>query len=96
MADIDDIEQPGTTKLIPNEPDLEQLREAAAGCTACALYKNATQTVFGEGPDRAPIMFVGEQPGDSEDLAGHPFVGRPANCSTAALRKPASIAAAPM
>ena len=75
MADIDDIEQPGTTKLIPNEPDLEQLREAAAGCTACALYKNATQTVFGEGPDRAPIMFVGEQPGDSEDLAGHPFVG---------------------
>jgi len=75
MADIDDIDQPSTTGLIPNEPDLEQLREAAAGCTACALYKNATQTVFGEGPDRAPIMFVGEQPGDSEDLAGHPFVG---------------------
>ena len=75
MADIDDIEQPSATGLIPNEPDLEQLREAAAECTACPLYKNATQTVFGEGPDGAVIMFVGEQPGDSEDLAGHPFVG---------------------
>ena len=61
--------------LIPNEPDLDALREAAAGCTACPLYRNATQTVFGEGPERARIMFVGEQPGDSEDLAGHPFVG---------------------
>src|SRR5881227_1117988 len=75
MADIDDIEQPRATGLIPNEPDLEGLREAAAECTACPLYRNATQTVFGEGPDRAQIMFVGEQPGDAEDLAGHPFVG---------------------
>ena len=75
MADIDDIEQPRATGLIPNEPDLEGLREAAAECTACPLYRNATQTVFGEGPDRAVIMFVGEQPGDYEDLAGHPFVG---------------------
>ena len=64
MADIDDIEQPRATGLIPNEPDLEGLREAAAECTACPLYRNATQTVFGEGPDRAAIMFVGEQPGD--------------------------------
>jgi len=47
----------------------------AAACTLCPLYRNATQTVFGEGPTGAPIMMVGEQPGDQEDLAGHPFVG---------------------
>jgi DNA polymerase len=75
MAETGDIERASAAGLIPNEPDLEELREAAAECTACPLYKNATQTVFGEGPDRAQIMFVGEQPGDSEDLAGHPFVG---------------------
>ena len=51
------------------------LREAAAHCTACALYRNATQTVFGEGPQGALVMLIGEQPGDAEDLAGHPFVG---------------------
>jgi len=51
------------------------LREAAAHCTACGLYRNATQTVFGEGPERALVMLVGQQPGDAEDLAGHPFVG---------------------
>ena len=60
---------------VPNTTDVEGLREAAAGCTACPLYKNATQTVFGEGPERAEIMLVGEQPGNDEDLAGHPFVG---------------------
>ena len=53
----------------------EALREEAMGCTRCHLYKHATQTVFGEGPVTADIMFVGEQPGDQEDLAGHPFVG---------------------
>ncbi|MFD1788016.1 UdgX family uracil-DNA binding protein [Sphingomonas floccifaciens] len=51
------------------------LREEAMGCTRCHLYKHATQTVFGEGPVDARMMFVGEQPGDQEDLAGHPFVG---------------------
>src|SRR6185312_15907739 len=51
------------------------LREEAASCRACPLWKNATQTVFGEGPPHARIMLVGEQPGDKEDLAGHPFVG---------------------
>ncbi len=51
------------------------LREEAMGCTRCPLWKPATQTVFGEGPDDAPLMFVGEQPGDQEDLAGRPFVG---------------------
>jgi DNA polymerase len=51
------------------------LREAAAGCKACDLWKTGTQTVFGEGPPNAQIMFVGEQPGDAEDRIGHPFVG---------------------
>ena len=54
---------------------LEVLRAEAAGCTACPLYKNATQTVFGEGPPDAALVFVGEQPGDSEDLEGRAFVG---------------------
>ena len=53
----------------------EALRDEAAACTRCHLYKHATQTVFGEGPVDAALMFVGEQPGDQEDLAGHPFVG---------------------
>jgi uracil-DNA glycosylase len=55
--------------------DIETLREEAADCRACPLYKNATQTVFGEGRQTARIMLVGEQPGDKEDLAGKPFVG---------------------
>ncbi len=54
---------------------LASLRRTAMSCTRCALYKPATQTVFGEGPADADLMFVGEQPGDQEDLAGHPFVG---------------------
>lgn len=54
---------------------MAQLRASAAECTGCDLYKRATQTVFGEGTPRASIMFVGEQPGDQEDLTGHPFVG---------------------
>jgi uracil-DNA glycosylase len=53
----------------------EALRDEAAGCTRCPLFKDATQTVFGEGAIDAPLMFVGEQPGDQEDLAGKPFVG---------------------
>jgi DNA polymerase len=54
---------------------LSQIRAEAEKCTACPLYKHATQTVFGEGPARARIVLVGEQPGDQEDLAGKPFVG---------------------
>ena len=54
---------------------LDGLREAAAGCRACDLYKTATQTVFGEGAEHARVMFVGEQPGDREDQEGKPFVG---------------------
>jgi uracil-DNA glycosylase family protein len=54
---------------------LKTLREEASRCRACHLWKNATQTVFGEGPQDAQVMLVGEQPGDKEDLAGKPFVG---------------------
>jgi DNA polymerase len=55
--------------------NLSRIREEAAGCRRCHLWKRATQTVFGEGPSSARLMLVGEQPGDQEDLAGEPFVG---------------------
>lgn len=61
--------------FLPARLSLKALREAAAICRGCGLYKYATQTVFGEGRLRALFMFVGEQPGDSEDRLGHPFVG---------------------
>lgn len=61
--------------LLPPRATLPQLRLIAAGCKACPLWKTGTQTVFGEGPRRAELMLVGEQPGNDEDLAGHPFVG---------------------
>jgi len=61
--------------LREDREDLETVRDAAARCRACHLWKHATQTVFGEGPDDAPLMLVGEQPGDKEDIAGKPFVG---------------------
>jgi uracil-DNA glycosylase family protein len=60
---------------VPQTSSWSELREAARDCEACPLYKRATQTVFGEGPRHAPIMLVGEQPGDYEDVAGKPFVG---------------------
>jgi uracil-DNA glycosylase family protein len=59
----------------PGKPTVEGLRRRARGCTDCPLFANATQTVFGEGPPKAMLMLVGEQPGDAEDRAGHPFVG---------------------
>jgi uracil-DNA glycosylase len=61
--------------FLPPRSTLPALRAAAAGCTGCDLYRNATQTVFGEGPAPARFVFVGEQPGDQEDRSGHPFVG---------------------
>ena len=61
--------------LLPDRPTIDSVRAVAGGCKACDLYKRGTQTVFGEGPKRAEIMLVGEQPGDAEDLVGHPFVG---------------------
>jgi DNA polymerase len=65
----------------------EKLLDEARGCRRCDLYKHATQTVFGEGPLDASIMFVGEQPGDQEDLAGRPFVGPAGQLFDAALEK---------
>ncbi len=61
--------------LIPAHPTIPALRNAAAGCRACDLWKGATQTVFGEGRARSKVMFVGEVPGNDEDLQGRPFVG---------------------
>lgn len=61
--------------MTPASHNLKTLREQAADCRACPLWKDATQTVFGEGPQHASLMLVGEQPGDKEDLAGKPFVG---------------------
>jgi DNA polymerase len=66
---------PPVPDLLPGKPTLKSVRDAAEDCRACHLYKKATQTVFGEGPRKAEVMLVGEQPGDAEDLAGHPFVG---------------------
>jgi DNA polymerase len=62
-------------ELIPAKPTLPLLRAAAADCRACDLWKRGTQTVFGEGPRRSEVLFVGEQPGNEEDLMGKPFVG---------------------
>jgi DNA polymerase len=61
--------------LIPPRPTLQKLQNAARGCKACPLWKTGTQTVFGEGSPHAKVVFVGEQPGNDEDLAGKPFVG---------------------
>ncbi|HET6796917.1 MAG TPA: UdgX family uracil-DNA binding protein [Gemmatimonadales bacterium] len=71
--------------FIPPRPTLPKLRAAAAGCRGCHLWVNATQTVFGEGPREAEVMFVGEQPGDLEDRSGHPFVGPAGRLLDAAL-----------
>jgi DNA polymerase len=62
-------------ELLPADPSLPEVRDISKGCKACHLYLRGTQTVFGEGPPKADIMMVGEQPGDAEDLAGRPFVG---------------------
>lgn len=61
--------------FVPDTTSLKKLSAAAHECTGCDLYKNATQVVFGEGPQQARVMFVGEQPGDQEDRQGAPFVG---------------------
>ena len=69
MADVEQLALDG------DRPDLDGLREEAAHCKACDLWKTGTQTVFGEGAPEAEVMFVGEQPGDREDIDGRPFVG---------------------
>ena len=73
------------SKLAAEKSSLTGLRRAAVGCRACDLWKHATQTVFGEGSTKATIMFLGEQPGDREDLAGRPFVGPAGNLLDEAL-----------
>lgn len=67
--------QMSATQLIPPHPTLDKLRTIARDCKACDLWMRGTQTVFGEGARHAEVMFVGEQPGDKEDIAGRPFVG---------------------
>jgi uracil-DNA glycosylase len=66
---------PGAGAFVPPNADLRQLKEAVTGCEGCELYQHATQPVFGEGPADARVVLIGEQPGDSEDRAGRPFVG---------------------
>ena len=73
--------------LVPDGADHDELVQAARGCTACDLYKRATQAVFGEGPTPAPLMLVGEQPGDQEDEQGRPFVGPAGRVLDAALEE---------
>jgi DNA polymerase len=71
--------------FLPARLSLKSLREAAAHCEGCDLYKNATQTVFGKGPRSAPMILLGEVPGDEEDKQGHPFVGPAGRLLDAAL-----------
>jgi uracil-DNA glycosylase len=69
------IEKRSARDFLPEKHTLECLRQAAKNCKGCDLYRNATQTVFGEGPSHANVMLIGEQPGDVEDQQGKPFVG---------------------
>src|SRR5688500_5309216 len=71
--------------LMPPRPTVNKLRDAAAECTACHLWKTGTQTVFGEGRQTSTVMFIGEQPGNTEDLEGRPFVGPAGNLLDRAL-----------
>jgi DNA polymerase len=73
--------------LVPPKPTLPKLRQAAANCRACDLWERGTQAVFGEGSPRARVMFVGEQPGDREDIEGRPFVGPAGRILDASLEK---------
>jgi uracil-DNA glycosylase family protein len=69
------VDTGSAAEYLPASRALSALREAAAGCQACPLWRTGTQTVFGEGAETSDVMFVGEQPGDKEDQAGRPFVG---------------------
>lgn len=77
----------GAYPPVEGRPTLSKLREAASHCRACDLWKTGTQTVFGEGAARATLLLVGEQPGDKEDRAGHPFVGPAGGILDGALRE---------
>lgn len=74
-AKLTAAEQPGAQEFVPRSPDLHALREAAEHCRGCELWRGATRVVFSAGASGARLFFVGEQPGDKEDLAGEPFVG---------------------
>jgi uracil-DNA glycosylase len=67
--------RPSAAEFVPDTNSLKELSKASQDCRGCDLYKGGTQTVFGEGPKKAKVMLVGEQPGDQEDKAGQPFVG---------------------
>jgi DNA polymerase len=69
------MQAPSAEPFVPDSRDLSDLSKAVQRCEGCDLYKTATQAVFGEGPQRADIVLVGEQPGDQEDVQGRPFVG---------------------
>jgi DNA polymerase len=75
MGNLQDLPEEMRDAARHGQAKLDDLREAARGCRACELYRNATQTVFGTGGEGARLMLVGEQPGDREDVAGEPFVG---------------------
>jgi len=79
-------EQPGAQQYLPADRRLSSLQRAAGECRGCTLFESATQTVFGEGKPEAPLMLVGEQPGDYEDQQGVPFVGPAGRLLTQALR----------
>src|SRR6188508_97444 len=72
MADAD---RPGAEEWVKGNEGIDEMRDAVQACRGCELWRDATQAVFGDGDPAAPMMLVGEQPGDREDLAGEPFVG---------------------
>ncbi|MDQ1717652.1 MAG: uracil-DNA glycosylase [Pseudonocardiales bacterium] len=80
---VQDSRKAGAAPYLPSELGLSQLRAAARSCQGCDLYRNAIQTVFGEGPARARLMLIGEQPGDVEDREGKPSSARAASCYSA-------------
>lgn len=84
-------EDGGAAAFIPSPPTIPKMREAARGCRGCPLWKTGTQTVFGEGSDKASVVFVGEQPGNEEDLTGKPFVGPAGKLLDKALAEAGSI-----
>jgi uracil-DNA glycosylase len=75
VADQRDVQRPGAGQWVPDRLSLRSLRSAAQDCRGCELFRDATQAVMGDGRVDAPLMLVGEQPGDREDRAGEPFVG---------------------
>jgi uracil-DNA glycosylase family protein len=82
-----DAEAKSAAAYLPQSKTLASLQAAARGCRGCELWQRGTQTVFGEGPARARVMLVGEQPGNEEDLSGRPFVGPAGRLLDAALHK---------